>query len=160
MVKKAGFSIIELVVVIGLIGLLAIAMSAIMLTTIVSSNRVRTLTKIKQAGDYAIGQIQTLVRNARSITSCSSSPDQLTIINLDGGQTTIYLTADRIASNSGVFLTPDDLHITGYSLDCEPSNANPKVVTISFDLENLVSSTKSTERPKLHFETTAEIRNN
>ena len=157
MAVKNGFSIIELIVVVGLIALLGVAMSAIMLTTITSSNRVRTSTKIKQAGDYTIGQIQTLIRNARRAITCTS-PSQVTLENQDGGQTTISLSAGKIASNSA-FITPDDLSTTNYSLTCGPNDTDPTTIKISFDLQNLVASTKSTEHPVLHFETTAQLRN-
>jgi type II secretory pathway pseudopilin PulG len=164
MAVKAGFSVIELTVVIGLIALLAIAMSAIMLTTIVSSNRIRSLTKIKQAGDYAVTQLQSLVRNARGITLCNSLDSTSTIINPDGGETTILLEpddddVDRIASNSGVYLTPGDLRITNYSLTCAPTDDNPQLITIAFDLSPLIESTKESENTTLHFVTTAELRN-
>lgn len=164
MAVKRGFSIIELTVVIGLISLLALAMSAIMLSTIVSSNRIRRNTKIKQAGDYAVNQLQSLIRNSRGIVSCDSLSSTSTTDNPDGGTTTILMEqdsngVDRIASNSGVYLTPADLKITNYSLNCLPDDSNPKLVNISFDLSSLVTSTKAIENSTLHFTVTAELRN-
>lgn len=164
MVAKSGFSIIELIVVVGLISLLGIAISAIMLASITSSNRVRTVTKIKQAGDHTITQLQTLVRNARAILSCTT-PTQLTLQNPDGGQTLLIIELDsngnkRVASGSGNFLTPEDLRVsTNNFITCSPSDLVVQAVTFSFDLENRVASTKSTEHPVLHFETTTELRN-
>jgi type II secretory pathway pseudopilin PulG len=161
---KRGFSIIELTVVIGLIGLLAIAMAAIMLTTIVSSNRIRMLTKIKQSGDYAVTQLQSLIRNARGITLCNSLENTSTLINQDGGETIILLEEDdddvnRIASNSGSYLTPSDLLLTNYTLTCTPSDDQPNLITIGFDLSPLNTSVKSTENATLHFAVSAELRN-
>lgn len=159
MAVKKGFSVIELVVVIGLISLLSIGMSAILLTTIVSSNRVRTMTKIKQAGDYTITQIQTMIRNARTITPCSSVDNTMTIIGQDGGSSNIAIENDRIASSSGIFLTPEDLTTSAFNITCAPSDDTPAAITISFDLENTQTSGPATQNPKLHFETTAQIRN-
>lgn len=164
MAVKRGFSIIELTVVIGLISLLALAMSAIMLSTIVSSNRIRRNTKIKQAGDYAAGQLQSLIRNSRGIISCDSNLGTSITENPDGGTTEILLErdtsgVDRIASGSGVYLTPADLKITNYSLTCSPDDSAPKLVNISFDLASLVTSTKAIENSTLHFQVTAELRN-
>ncbi len=62
MALKKGFSLIELIVVIGLLSLLMLAISSTMLMSIISSNRIRTTTKIKQAGGYAINQIQSMIR--------------------------------------------------------------------------------------------------
>ena len=155
---KKGTSIIELVVVVGLISLLALAMSAIMLTTIVSSNRVRRLTQIKQAGDYALTQIQTLIRNARSIELCDPDTDLLMTVNPDGGTTEISLENGRIASNSGVYLTQDTLTASAFSLTCEPAT-EPVLFQISFDLSQGNSSGNARESATLHFETTTTLRN-
>lgn len=165
MAVKSGFSLVELTVVIGLIALLAMAISAIMLTTIVSSNRIRTLTKIKQAGDYTVNQLETLIRNSRSISVCDSTNNTSTISNPDGGSTTIYLQADqsgvnRVASGSGTFLTPPDLLVTNYKLTCAPNDISPRLVTISFDMSPLVASVKAVENGTLHFQTSVELRNN
>lgn len=161
---KSGFSVIELTVVIGLLSMLALAMSAIMLTTIVSSNRVRTLTKIKQAGDHSLNQLQSLVRNARGIVLCDSVNSTGTIINPDGRETTILLENDtdgtpRIASNSGIYLTPGDLKVANFGFLCSPSDDNPRLVTVSFDLSTLSVSTNPKENPLLHFTATSELRN-
>ena len=160
---KRGTSIIELVVVIGLISLLGLAMSAIMLTTIVSSNRVRRLTQIKQSGDIALNQIQTLIRNSRQVESCDASLDILTTVNPDGGTTDIMVeddgTANRIASNSGIYMTPNSLEVAGFSITCEPDEVNPVLFKISFDMSHTTSSGNERENPNLHFETTVGIRN-
>lgn len=162
MALKQGNSVIELTVVIGLISLLAIAMSAIMLTTITSSNRVRLVTRIKQAGDYTLGSIQTQIRNAREVTSCDSSLDELIYTGQDGGSTTLTLetnsTIARIASNSGVFLTPSNLNISNFNITCEPSDTEPTTIKIDFDATDTVN--RGNVNPSLHFETTIGLRNN
>lgn len=163
MEMKKGTSIIELVVVIGLISLLSLAMSAIMLTTIVSSNRVRRLTQIKQAGDIALNQVQTLIRNSRQIGACSSDNNILTTINPDGGVTDIMLEDDlgvnRLASNSGIYVTPSNLTISNFDITCEPNDTEPVLIKISFDMTQTSSSGNSREDASIHFETTTGIRN-
>lgn len=163
---KRGTSVIELTVVIGLISLLALAISAIMLTTTLSSNRLRRLTQIKQAGDFALTQIQSLIRNSRDIIACDPDADIITIINPDGGATDITLELDtetstsyRIASNSGVYLTPNQLNVTAFNLSCEPNTTDPSLFKVSFDLSQLESSGNDRENSTLHFETTTTIRN-
>lgn len=158
MEMKKGTSIIELVVVIGLISLLALAMSAIMLTTIVSSNRIRRVTQIKQAGDYVINQFQLLIRNARYIESCNSTTNTLTTVNPDGNSTNIMLQSGRIASNSGIHITGNNLLVTNFSITCEPAT-NPVVVKLEFDLTQRTSSGNARENSTLHFETTTNLRN-
>ena len=159
MVKRAGFSLIELTVVIGLLSLLVLTITSTMLMSMVSSNRIRTATKIKQAGNYALGEIQFLLRNSKSITTCDSSSATISFIGQDGGSTEILLESDRLASNSGVYLTPDSATVSNYVLSCSPSDTEPSVVKVSFDLKSSVSTTRASENPLLHFETSISLRN-
>ncbi len=158
MALKKGFSLIELIVVISLLSLLMLAISGTMLMTVISSNRVRTTTKVKQAGNYALGQIQSMIRNSKSIVSCNSSGESITIVNQNGAQTTINLESARIASNSGTYLTPANTTTSVFNLTCEPSDIAPNLVKITFDLKDNLSS-DVVDSPTLHFETSVNIRN-
>ncbi len=121
---KKGYSLIELTIVVGLLSILSITISAIVLTTISSSSRIRNKVRVRQIGDYAVGQIETMIRNAREVLSCDSNNNLLILSNNDSNQTQIYLEGDQIASNSGVALTPDDITITNYDLTCLPSDSS------------------------------------
>lgn len=165
MVNKKGFSLIELVIVVGLITLLSLVIASIMLTTIVSSNRIRTITKVKQSGNYVLGQTQALLRSAKSVSSCTTTSGaetgQISIVNFDGGQTEIALDdtdSTRIASNSGTFLTPANITVSNFTLTCLPSETEPTLVKLSFELKDRVN-TKDRENPILHFETSINLRN-
>lgn len=163
MALKRGFSLIELIVVIGLLSLLMLAISSTMLMSIVSSNRVRTITKVKQAGGYAIGQIQSMVRSAKSITTCDSATPGIILVGQDGGTTEIIAESDgtttRIASNSGVYITPVNMETTTFAITCEPSEEEPTLIKFSFDLQD-TRSAAGTQNPALHFETSINTRNN
>ncbi|MFH1244698.1 MAG: type II secretion system protein [bacterium] len=153
---KRGFSLIELTVVIGLMGLLTLAISSVLLMSIVSSNRIRTITQVKQAGNYTIDQLQTLIRNAKSLVACN--PDSsLLLINPDGGLTSISLTGNSLASNSAS-LIPSGLTISTFKLTCEPNSVSPNLISVSFDLKKSLS-TSTRESPTLHFETAINLRN-
>ena len=160
MVKKTGFSLIELTVVIGLLTLLMLAISGVMLMSIISSNRIRSATKTKQAGSYVINQMQTMIRNARSIESCTA-PSTMVINNIDGKSTTFLPESNgsytRIASNSGTYLTPDYIDAQNLSITCSPAT-NPNLVELSFDLQS-TRAARATENPLLHFETSITLRN-
>ena len=167
MVKHAGFSLIELTVVIGLLSLLVLAISSTMLMSILSSNRIRTITKLKQAGNYAISQMQDMIRNSKSVVDCVSSPtdNYLTIIGQDGGETTYDNESDdngytHVASNSGYYLTPDNTDLgSSFSLSCDPPDATPTLIKISFDLQNAGGTGTPAQNPTLHFETSVNLRN-
>jgi prepilin-type N-terminal cleavage/methylation domain-containing protein len=163
-VKKSGFSLIELTVVIGLLSLLILAISSTMLMSIVSSNRIRTITKVKQSGNYALGQIQGMLRSAKSVTSCvpntvDPSNPSVTFINPDGGETQFLLEVDRISSNSGIYLTPENIEASSLNLTCEPTTTEPTLIKVSFDLMNKLTTGQSINNPILHFETSINLRN-
>jgi hypothetical protein len=114
-----------------------------MLMSIVSSNRIKTITKVKQAGNYALGQIQTMLRNAKSIKTCDSTAGTITIINQDGGETQILNDSNsRIASGSGIYLTPENTTASLFSLSCNPSDLDPTIVKVSFDLRDAITPTQ------------------
>lgn len=159
MVKKSGFSLIELTVVIGLLSLLILAISSSMLMTIISSNRIRNVAKVKQAGNFALGQMQEMIRSAKTVVSCTSVDSNITILNFDGGTTNFINENNRIASNSGVYITPDNMTTSSYSVTCSPNDTDPTLVNISFDLMDSAITKKDHENPTLHFETAVSLRN-
>ncbi|MFH2019731.1 MAG: hypothetical protein ABII80_03910 [bacterium] len=163
---KKGYSLVELTISVGLISLLTISISAIVLSSIISSHRLRALVRIRQVGDYTIGQLERLVRNARSIESCSSTAHTLSLTNQDGNLTNILFDGgtSRIASSSAsqsFYLTPTDLSVSAFSLTCQPSDLFPELVNVSFTLENaLNANTRTIENPSIDFSTSIELRNN
>ncbi len=155
---KSGSSLVELVVTIGLVSLLALALSAIMLTTITSSNRVRRVMQIKQAGNQTLSQIQTIIRNASGVSACDNTNNTFTTINPDGATTTIALESSRIASNSGIYVTPDNLSVGSFDITCD-SETIPRLIKLNFTLTQLTSSGNNRENTTLNFETTTSLRN-
>lgn len=163
MVIKKGFSLIELIIVVGLLSLLMLAISSTMLMSVMSSTRIRTATKVKQAGNYALDQMQTIIRNAKSVTSCNTTTGTIVVVGVDGGTTSlnpiVVGTETRIASNSGIYLTPDNLLVSNFKLTCLPSDTEPKLLKISFDLKDDLVTRRASESPTLHFETSVSLRN-
>ncbi len=160
---KRGFSIIELIIVVGLIAILMLAISSSMLMSIISSTRIRTATKTKQAGNYALDQIQTLIRNSKDIVGCNS--DVVTVINQDGTDSIISLVGARLSAGQDVYLTPVGTTTTTTSLfTCLPSDTTEatenktNLIKVSFNLQDSVSS-RPTDNPLLHFETSINLRN-
>lgn len=162
MALKNGFSLIELIVVIGLLSLLTLAISSTMLMSIVSSSRVRTITKVKQSGGYALGQIQSMIRSSKFITACESTTPSISLVGQDGGSTDIFIETDgsisRIASNSGTYLSPSNMEVSSFTIDCEPTETEPSLIKISFDL-HAARTESGIQNPTLHFETSVSTRN-
>jgi len=155
---KSGFSLIELLVVVGLTSILGLAISAVLLTSLTNSARIRAQSKIKAAGDYTITQIQSLVRNSREVTSCNSTTNTIVLVNQDRETTTLALSGTAIASNSAT-LTPANQTVSNFDLNCEPSNTNPRLINLAFDLSLTSANLRLGESPSLHFATSILVRN-
>lgn len=170
--SQKGYSLIELIVVVGLTSILAIAITAIMMSSLLSSSRVRTLIKIRQAGDLAMTQVQQLIRNAKSIDECSSgngaSTDDYIIITGQDGELTTLETEEispgeyKIASTSALrirYLNTEDIPAQAFNLTCEPSDTETTLVKIFFTLANEAASGRPFDSPTVNFETSIELRN-
>ena len=160
---KTGFSLIELIVVLGITTLLVISITSVAMTSLLNTTRVRNLIHSRQAGDATISQFQTSIRNAHSIDSCNSDDNTITITNPDGN-TTSFLTETvngyiRIASNSGQYLTPADTTITNFDLNCFPTDIAPNLVQIKFSITNANVGGRSIETPTIPYDTSIQIRN-
>lgn len=160
MKNKSGYSLIELTIVVGLISILSIAISAIVLTTTINSNRIKTQVRVRQTGDFAIGQIETIIRNSLNIVSCDSSGETVTLKNPDNQTTQLYFSLERIASNSGTYLTPADTQVSSFNVTCLPSDSSPQLVQVTFNLgRSDDTNQRSLENPVHTFSTSAEPRN-
>jgi type II secretory pathway pseudopilin PulG len=153
-----GFSLVELIVIVGLTSILAIVITSVSMANLLSSARVRNLVKARQAGDTAINQLQTNIRNARTIISCDSTSETLNIENTDGTTTTYSLQSGHIATNDDA-LTPTDQTVTLFDITCSPDDITPTLVTIKFSITNSQTSARVGETPILPYETTIQIRN-
>lgn len=159
----AGYTLIELTIVVGLIAILAIGISSVVLMNTLTASRTRNLTHLRSSGDYSLNQLKTLVRNARSIDSCSSTTNTFSFTSYDGGTTLVALELDgttgRIASGSGTYLTPDSVHVENFSVTCLPTSLDPKSIKLTFD-SSIAGLSPGRENPIIPFETSITLRNN
>ncbi len=164
---KPAYTLIELTIVVGLTSILAISITAIMLSSLLSSTHIRKLIQVRQTGDYTINQVQQLIRNAETIESCSSNNNQLVITNQDGGQTTIFAQTIsdnqfKIASASAtntLYFNDNSTPAINFNLTCLPNDAHPNLVKIKFALTTNSTSNRLIDKPKINFETSVELRN-
>lgn len=163
MVKKSGFSLIELIIAIGLIAMLMLAISSSMLMSIISSNRIRNATKTKQAGNYALDQIQSIIRNAKDIQVCNSTT--VTVVNQDGTTSTITFSNNRLTTNPGVYITPENITVSVTTLfECLPSVTTidsvekSNLIKVSYTMYDTVNPSGK-ENPVIGFDTSINLRN-
>lgn len=142
-----GFSLIELLIVVTLTVMIIVSATSVLLTALLSGGRVNTIKTIKQNGDYAMGQMTLMLRNAFKLLpndsgqTCTTGMTQLRFQSYDQGITTLERdvlseTDARIASNAAVYLTSDSVYVsTPVTFDCVQSpDGAIKNIGITFTL--------------------------
>lgn len=130
----AGYSLIEMLVVITLLVMMSLVATSLFLNTLTGSNKTAINLTVKQQGEYAMSQMVSMIRNARRIDACSTG--SLTILNQDEQTTTFSLSGTQLASNSGVYLTGSDVYVSqGPVFVCTNSNGVYTFANITFSLK-------------------------
>ncbi|OIP57349.1 MAG: hypothetical protein AUK12_04025 [Candidatus Levybacteria bacterium CG2_30_37_29] len=113
---KKGYTLIELVTVMGILVVISNIIIGIVYTTLRGSNKTRITTTVAQNGNYALSVISNTITTSESvikindtdISDCTTSPSGQTIdlIRYDGGVTTLSCLNSTIASSSGSLAEP------------------------------------------------------
>lgn len=126
MKNKNGFTLIELLVAVVIISGLGAVLAQAFFSTTRTNTKAERLGDVKHNGEYALGVMERMIRNGRSVSSsaCTSegtySSDDITILNADGNTTTFGCAregqASRIASVSALPLRSDYLTSSSVTL--------------------------------------------
>lgn len=148
---KKGFSLIELLVVVALVGIIGAITTQVFIAGFKSQGKGEIVKEVKQNGDYALSVIETMVRNASDFSTeadCNQDKTSISIINPDG-YTTIFdcsLTNGNIASVSalptttpgptptGIPLTSNKVAVSScnFRVVCPTPPLSPKYVFVNF----------------------------
>ena len=143
-----GFSFLELIVAIALLGVILIAASSLFFTSIRGGGKVDVSTQVRQNGQYALGTMEQLIRNASKVTNCTPGValTQLVIVGKDSGETTFSCEevddgdseTGYIASNSAR-LVSERVVVTACEFRCsdESTGLRAPLVNISFTVRQL-----------------------
>lgn len=163
--KNKGFSLIELVVVLALLGGLAVATSRIFFSQIRGAEKAQRLLQLRQSGDQAMLTMKKKIRNGREITSvCPGSGEEIEFTSRDPTVTGFASPAVistkfscgrpismKEGDNPSTSLTPEALEVSSCSFECEQATGSPPKVTIEFTLDN--------GEDELQFKSTVSLRN-
>jgi prepilin-type N-terminal cleavage/methylation domain-containing protein len=164
--KRNGFTLLEILVVLAIFSILGVVTTSILFTTLRSATKADTLREVKQNGDYAIRVMERLIRNANEVTICTPAANTLTIVNTDGSRNTFtaehVIPADvsKIAINPGVYLTNDKVTLEPARINftCTHISGQPDVITVSFTLRQAGQAKRVEESAQVSFQTTASLR--
>ncbi|MFH0863898.1 MAG: type II secretion system protein [Candidatus Gottesmanbacteria bacterium] len=158
---KKGFSLIEMLVAIGLMASVGSIAMIILFTSIKGANKGDVMRDVKQNGEYAISMMENMIRSAKSAT-CNGA-DQLTILNTDKYTTTFSLVGNKIASEgattTGNYLTNDKVVVSGLTFNCTKPQGAPPFVKMNFTVTQAnLTTTLAEEKASLDFQTTVSLR--
>ena len=137
--NQAGFTLIELVIVAGLLSVLLIAVSSMFMATLTSNLKTSSRQQMKEEGGYVLGQMEFLIRNATKLDQstpaleCAPGMSSIKIVNADGGTTEFALNGSQIASN-GAVLHSNLLVASNLNFDCDRNTGGEYYIDIGFSL--------------------------
>lgn len=174
MKKTNGFTLIETLVVISLMGIILVGGGGLFFNIMKGASKAEVEKEVKQNGNYAMAIMERMIKNSRGVTDCPNSNDSLTIKNIDTGLTTFKIEVinevPKIASASGtgenLFLTGDNVRVTSLTFACirepltSPNVTDIRRVEINF---SLIPTSGSKEAPEtyaeINFQTSVSLRN-
>lgn len=163
-ISRPGYTLLELLMVVALLGLVMVAITQLLSSTLSGANKANSIQSVKESGQFAIATIERTLRNANNVTTCDNS---LTfIVNDPANPPPVTYTFDingghlgRIKDGSRTDLTSDPITATVFSCTAATSSpGQPDIYKVSFDLE-IASSQTDRQISAETFETTVSLRN-
>lgn len=160
MIKNSfGYSLIELVVVIAIMGLLSVGVAATFISTARGGGRSGELAKVKEEGDFAIATIERNLRYAKDFDASQCISKLISYKDVDGVSYEYDFGIDRIKRvKIGVggnpdqedYLTSAAMVVDNVDLVCMEADVGKSAqVSVSFDLGLVGSNNKETFSTKV-----------
>ena len=128
--NNQGFTLIEIVVVAGIMALFSLTLIGVFLATVRSGSKAQLLQAGHQEGDFALQQMAQVIRGSKTVSDCS---DSITVTGTSGSEIVFSELDNRIASDSS-YLTGTLAEVTNLEFDCYPGHLGNQVVTITLEL--------------------------
>lgn len=163
----AGFTFIEMIVAISILGIVALIGTGFLLTSLSSSGKAEINKEVRQNGNFALSTMEGLIISSKSV-SCPTA-DEIDVIDTNG-QLTQFICYDsapdyKISSVSASFLPPityiltaDNVAVTDCSFICTTTAGSPTNVRISFIVSQKTGS-RPNEKASVSFQTQVNTRN-
>jgi len=163
-VEAGGFTLIEMMVAISILGIVAVIVSGFLLTTLSGSGKAEVNKEVRQNGNYALSVIEGLILNAINV-GCTP-PLTINITDINGQMATISCdtTNFKIASSSAagsVDLTASNVAVSNCNFTCASLTGGPTKVDILFTVSQKTSGLipKPNEKMSIDFQSEVMTRN-
>jgi len=186
MEQKKGFTLLELLVVGGVIGFISVVVAQIFFSTIHINTKTEIMKEVKQSGNDSLDIMKRMIQNAKTVSSSCIDVGiypkpiftSLTIVGFDTQETTFSCFDDATTASSrivsisasNVFITSqnvtlsDSLGQTGcinnpLTFTCTSVGGVPSEITFSFHLRQKQIAPSNYEQSSELFQTTVYLRN-
>ena len=180
--KRSGFSLIELLVVIGIISFTLPVMFSLFFASLQSQTKVLILQEVKRNGDSALDIIGNLIKSrgyaiysdqalttevcsTKTGTQTASSSATVYFTDPDGASFYFAPNGTKIASYSAIInpnpydLTNNRVVVSNFSISCNrTSSLSPPLVSISFSINQPTTDTRQEQRATLNYQTKIKLR--
>lgn len=146
---QSGFSLIEMIVVMTILGLVAVIASGFLLTSMMAGNKSEITKEVRQNGDYAISVMETLILSSRSV-GCTANGTGVNVTDLEGNTTTFLCEGTKITSNSAS-LTGSNVAVSNCQFTCEAEFGKPTAVGIGFSVSQAGTNLRAAEKASMSF---------
>lgn len=154
-----GFTLIEILVVVTVFVIIAILAANMFFSIFKGSSKTRVLAEVKQNGNYALGVMERMIRNARSIENYGGN--YIKIRNPDDSTTT-FRCGDSNITLDGASLISDKVKVKTcsgvFNVASGETGVKPDVVTINFTLVQ-AEGNRGEETAQASFKTSVTLRN-
>src|SRR3990167_2946832 len=165
---KFGFTLIEVIVVVGIVGILTPALFSVVFGILRQQAKVQALKQAKREGDFLLQSIENNIRNYAFSVHSNVPTDTNTVCNSSGASyslsnlyfkdkfgnwfkyDSVHIGSDyiKIASDSSIVLADGDLttskvDVQNFTLSCTSTSAfSPAVVSIEFKISYNTDSSR------------------
>jgi prepilin-type N-terminal cleavage/methylation domain-containing protein len=164
--KRNGFTLIEILVVMSIVALISVFGLSFLSTILKGSSKTNIISELKQNGNYVLDVMSYYIRNSVSIDSCAGSSitlrqwDNTTVTFTKINQDDVNKINSKIASNSSSLTNSDSVSgVSVASLNFTCDSSKPPVVNIDFSLTQSAWAQNSAEfTGSVPFSTTVSLR--
>ena len=159
--KQTGFSLLELLLYIGLASTILLVTSSFFVLTVKSKVKNQTIAEVEQQGARVMQIINQKIHNATVLTSPSQG-SMASILNLNGGTTIFDLSNNTIRINEGtpINLISDKVLVTNLSFHNLSYIDTPGIIRTQFTLVHVNSSGRNEYDYSQTFYGSANLRDN
>lgn len=164
--NTAGFTLIELVIVIALLGMIMVGITQLLAAVLAGAGKSRSVQTVKESGQFATLSMERTIRRARRVVTCAGGTLTLDVRETSGSVTyTFRLSGTQLLEDvagvsptrTNVQLVASDVQVDSFSCVLTPGTGiNPSVVKLQLILSKAGAiDYQATAQP---FETTVSLR--